>query len=66
MFESIGRSFELVKTSWNVLMDDKKLLVFPVLSVAGIVIALAHVPWSVMIYLLAPLIMAYLFWHQTG
>jgi hypothetical protein len=32
MFESIGRSFELVKTSWNVLMDDKKLLVFPVLS----------------------------------
>jgi hypothetical protein len=32
MFESIGRSFELVKTSWNVLMDDKKLLVFPILS----------------------------------
>ena len=32
MFESIGRSFELVKTSWNILMDDKKLLVFPVLS----------------------------------
>jgi hypothetical protein len=32
MFESIGRSFELVRTSWNVLMDDKKLLVFPVLS----------------------------------
>lgn len=32
MFESIGRSIELVKTSWNILMDDKKLLVFPVLS----------------------------------
>jgi ABC-type multidrug transport system fused ATPase/permease subunit len=32
MFESIGRSFELVQTSWNILMDDKKLLVFPVLS----------------------------------
>ncbi|MGB7787509.1 DUF6159 family protein [Methanoregula sp.] len=32
MFESIGRSFELVRTSWNILMDDKKLLVFPVLS----------------------------------
>ena len=32
MFESIGRSFALVKTSWNILMDDKKLLVFPVLS----------------------------------
>jgi hypothetical protein len=32
MFESIGRSFALVKTSWNILMDDKKLLVFPVIS----------------------------------
>ncbi len=32
MFESIGRSFALVGTSWNILMDDKKLLVFPVLS----------------------------------
>lgn len=32
MFESIGRSIELVKTSWNILIDDKKLLVFPVLS----------------------------------
>jgi hypothetical protein len=32
MFESIGRSIELVKTSWNILMENKKLLVFPVLS----------------------------------
>ncbi|MDD1687528.1 DUF6159 family protein [Methanoregula sp.] len=32
MFESIGRSLSLVKTSWDVLIDDKKLLVFPVLS----------------------------------
>jgi len=32
MFESIGRSLALVKTSWDVLMDDKQLLVFPVLS----------------------------------
>jgi len=32
MFESIGRSFALVKTSWDILMDDKKLLVFPLLS----------------------------------
>jgi len=32
MFESIGRSLGLVKTSWDVLMDDKKLLVFPLLS----------------------------------
>ena len=32
MFESIGRSIELVKTSWSILMENKKLLVFPVLS----------------------------------
>jgi hypothetical protein len=32
MFESIGRSLSLVKASWDILMDDKKLLVFPVLS----------------------------------
>jgi len=32
MFESIGRSWELVKASWQILMGDKKLLVFPVLS----------------------------------
>jgi uncharacterized membrane protein len=32
MFESIGRSFALVKTSWGILMEDKKLLAFPVLS----------------------------------
>ncbi|HUU74554.1 MAG TPA: DUF6159 family protein [Methanoregulaceae archaeon] len=32
MFESIGRSFTLIKTSWNILMDDKKLLIFPAIS----------------------------------
>ncbi|MFA5348612.1 MAG: hypothetical protein WC294_10770 [Methanoregula sp.] len=32
MFESTGRSIELVKTSWNILMENKKLLVFPFLS----------------------------------
>jgi hypothetical protein len=32
VFESIGRSIRLVKTSWEILMEDKKLLVFPVLS----------------------------------
>jgi hypothetical protein len=32
MFESIGRSFALVKTSWSILMQDKKLLAFPLLS----------------------------------
>jgi hypothetical protein len=32
MFESIGRSIALFRTSWSLLMDDKKLLVFPLLS----------------------------------
>jgi hypothetical protein len=32
MFESIGRSIELFKTSWGILMADKKLLAFPLLS----------------------------------
>jgi len=32
MFESIGRSLTLVKTSWEILMADKKLLAFPFLS----------------------------------
>ena len=32
MFESIGRSIELFRTSWGILMADKKLLVFPILS----------------------------------
>jgi ABC-type multidrug transport system fused ATPase/permease subunit len=41
MFESIGRSFALVKTSWNILMDDKKLLIFPVLSGIVTLIVLA-------------------------
>ena len=32
MFESIGRSWELVKMSWRILSQDRKLLIFPVLS----------------------------------
>jgi hypothetical protein len=32
MFESIGRSIELFRTSWGILMADKKLLAFPFLS----------------------------------
>ena len=44
MFESIGRSFALVKTSWNILMDDKKLLIFPLISgIATLVVILTFV-----------------------
>ncbi|MDD1660341.1 MAG: DUF6159 family protein [Methanomicrobiales archaeon] len=32
MFERIGRSWELVKASGRILLEDKKLLVFPVIS----------------------------------
>ena len=58
MFESIGRSFELVKTSWNILMDDKKLLVFPVLS--GIITIL------VILSFVLPLFVAGSFLNTTG
>jgi hypothetical protein len=46
MFESISRSIELVKTSWRILMENKKLLVFPLLSgiVTLIVIATFILP----------------------
>lgn len=44
MFESIGRSIELFKTSWGILMDDKKLLVFPILSgIVSIIVLLTFV-----------------------
>ncbi|MCX6689715.1 MAG: TMEM175 family protein [Methanoregula sp.] len=39
-------------------------LVFPIISIAGITIALFNVPGSVAIYLLAPFIMAVLFWRD--
>ena len=41
-------------------------LVFPALSVAGIALALLSVPWSVGIYVLAPVIMAAFFWHPAA
>lgn len=46
MFESISRSIELFKTSWGILMDDKKLLAFPILSgiVSLIVLATFLIP----------------------
>ena len=46
MFESIGRSIELFGTSWGILMQDKKLLLFPLLSgiVSLIVLATFIVP----------------------
>jgi len=53
MFESIGRSFALVKTSWNILMQDKKLLTFPVLS--GIVTLLVLLTFAVP-FIVIPLI----------
>ena len=46
MIERIMRSFELVKASWRILMEDKKLLAFPILSgiVTLLVIATFVIP----------------------
>jgi len=44
MFESIGRSFALVKTSWEILMQNKKLLAFPILSgIISIIVLLTFI-----------------------
>ena len=40
MFDRITRSFELAKSSWNVLRTDKKLLLFPVVSGIGVLVVL--------------------------
>jgi hypothetical protein len=58
MFESIGRSFALVKTSWDILMDDKKLLVFPLLS--GIVSLIVILTFAL------PLLLTGSFLNMTG
>jgi len=41
MFERISRSLELVKGSWRILMEDRKLLAFPVLSGVVMLIVIA-------------------------
>ena len=41
MFERISRSLELVKMSWRVLMEDRKLLAFPLLSGAVMLLVIA-------------------------
>ena len=58
MFESIGRSLALVKTSWDILMDDKKLLVFPLLS--GIVSLIVILTFAL------PLLLTGSFMSKTG
>lgn len=58
MFESIGRSLSLVKTSWDILMADKKLLAFPILS--GIVTLI------VILSFVLPLFLVGTFLNTTG
>jgi uncharacterized membrane protein len=41
-------------------------LVFPVLSLTGIALALLRLPWSTTIFILAPFIMAFLYWNDPG
>jgi hypothetical protein len=38
MFETFSRSWELVKASWRVLRSDKELIVFPIVSMLGMVV----------------------------
>jgi len=40
MFDRIARSFELAKSSWNVLRTDKKLVLFPIVSGIGVILVL--------------------------
>jgi hypothetical protein len=40
MFERISRSFELAKASWNVLCQDKKLVLFPIISGIAVLLVL--------------------------
>jgi hypothetical protein len=41
-------------------------LVFPLLSLAGISLALADIPWSAGIYVIAPCIMVILYWKTLA
>ena len=49
MFESISRSWELVMASWRILMEDRKLLAFPILS--GIVTLLVVASFVIPLFL---------------
>jgi hypothetical protein len=40
MFDRISRSFDLAKSSWQVLRADKKLVVFPIISAVGVLLVL--------------------------
>lgn len=41
MFATIGHTFELMKMSWSVLMKDRELILFPVMSAIGVVLVIA-------------------------
>lgn len=38
MFRTIGHTFQLIKTSWHVLMMDKELIFFPIMAGIGVLI----------------------------
>jgi hypothetical protein len=51
MFQSLSNSWELAKASWSVLSADKELLIFPLISMIGVVIVLITfaIPFSVLL-----------------
>lgn len=58
MFETFSRSWELVKASWRVLLSDKELVVFPIVSALGMLV--------VSLLFLVPLVSAGVFDYATG
>lgn len=40
MFRTIGHTFELMKMSWSVLMKDRELILFPIMSAIGVLIVI--------------------------
>ena len=40
MFRTIGHTFELMKMSWSVLMKDRELILFPIMSAVGVVVVI--------------------------
>ncbi len=50
MFATIGRSWQLYKVCWRVLLHDKELLVFPLISTIALILTIAVVFGSGMVF----------------
>ena len=50
MFATIGRSWQLYKVCWKVLLHDKELLVFPLISTIALILTIAVIFGSGMVF----------------